>query len=45
MDEDREWERVRAAFLRRPTPPSAAETERFVSRVMARLPDAAPAPE
>ncbi len=45
MEEDRDWERLRAAFLRRPSPPSAAETERFVSRVMAGLPDAAPAPE
>ena len=45
MEEDREWERLRAAFLRRPPPPSADETGRFVSRVMARLPQAYPAPE
>lgn len=45
MEDDKDWERLRAAFLRRPAPPSPAETERFVSRVMARLPeDAVDAP-
>ena len=45
MEEDRDWERLRAAFLRPPPAPSAEETELFVSRLMARLPAAAPQAE
>lgn len=42
MEDDQGFEPLKRAFLRRPPPPTAAETQRFVSRVMARLPEDAP---
>lgn len=39
-----DWERLSKAFLRRPPAPTPFQTEAFVARVTARLPDAAPGP-
>ena len=39
-----DWERLSKAFLRRPPPPTPFQTEAFVARVTARLPDANPSP-
>lgn len=38
------WKKVASALAAAAQPPTPAETERFVGRVMARLPDPAPVP-
>ena len=39
-----DWDRLAKAFLRRAPAPTPFQTEAFVARVTARLPDAAPSP-